>query len=221
MEFLELIKSRHATRGFLSKPVADEDIERILDAARFAPSGVNTQPWKVAILKQNAREKLYSAIIESKASGAKPNPDYDYYPANWVEPFKSRRKSCGMALYQALEISREDTEKLVAAWNRNYAFFEAPVGLMFFIDKQLSKGSWLDLGMFIQNIMLAAQSIGLATCPQAAFADYPDIVRDILEVEAGYAVVCGMAMGYEDPRHPANQYRLEREPVKSFTSWYD
>lgn len=221
MNTIESIKTRHATRGYLDKPVERQLIEKILEAARYAPSGVNTQPWQVAVVQGKTKQQLTEQMISAKENNQAPNPDYAYYPDQWEEPYKSRRKTCGLALYTALDIQRSDIAKQKQAWNNNYRFFDAPVGLLFFIDQQLNQGSWMDMGMFIQNIMLAATHYELSTCPQASLADYPDIVRNLLHIDSQYAVVCGMALGYEDKTHPANRFRLEREPVDSFTSWYD
>ena len=221
MNTIDAIKIRHATRGFSQQPVSHELIKQILEAARYAPSGVNSQPWNVSIVEGETKQLLAERIIAAKEENQPPNPDYDYYPGEWKEPFKSRRKASGLALYQALEISREDTEKQKQAWYNNYRFFGAPVGMIFYIDKQLNKGSWLDMGMFLQNIMLAAVHYGLNTCPQAALADYPDIVREVLGIDDQYHIVCGMALGYEDPQHPANSYRLERESPENFTTWFN
>lgn len=220
MHTIDAIKKRHATRGFLDKPVSHELIEQILEAARWAPSGVNCQPWHVGIVEGESKQLLAERIISARENNQPPNPDYDYYPSEWKEPYKSRRKGSGLALYQALEIRREDTEKQKQAWYNNYHFFGAPVGLIFYIDKQLNQGSWIDMGMFLQNAMLSAIELGLSTCPQAALAEYPDIVREVLDIDEQYYIVCGMALGYEDESHPANSYRLEREPVEAFTRWF-
>ncbi|MEJ2142357.1 MAG: nitroreductase [Gammaproteobacteria bacterium] len=216
----DTIKKRHATRGFLDKPVSHELIEQILEAARWAPSGVNSQPWNVAVVEGKTKQSLADHIISARESNHQPNPDYQYYPDEWKEPYKSRRKDSGLALYRALKIRREDTEKQKQAWYNNYQFFGAPVGLIFYIDKQLNKGSWLDMGMFLENVMLVATSMGLSTCPQAALAEYPDIVRKILNIDEQYHIVCGMALGYADESHPANSYRLKRAPVEEFTRWF-
>jgi nitroreductase len=149
-----------------------------------------------------------------------PDPDYSYYPGEWLEPFASRRIDCGRALYKALGIEKRDKDAKIRAWNNNYRFFGAPVGLLFFVNKTLNKGSWLDMGMFLQNVMLAASACGLATCPQASLADYPVIVRGLLGVDDQLALVCGMALGYPDLNAPVNQYRLERAPVDEFTRWH-
>lgn len=221
MDIIEAIKNRKSTRAFLDKPVSRQTIETILETARWAPSGVNTQPWHVAVVSGKHKRQLGDAIIEARVSGQTENPDYRYYPEQWQEPYTSRRKSCGMALYGALGISRRDIDKRKQAWYNNYRFFGAPVGLLFFVDKQLGQGSWIDMGMFIQNVMLAAEAHGLATCAQASLAEYPDIVRSMLDLPESYAVVCGMSVGYEDPEAAVNHYRTEREPLESFTRWYD
>nr|WP_134082509.1 nitroreductase [Thiohalophilus thiocyanatoxydans] len=221
MTVYEAIHQRRSTRAFVDKPVARETLEAILETARWAPSGVNTQPWQVCVLQGKTKQRLGRAIIDARERGQEATPDYQYYPREWVSPYKERRKACGLALYQALEIGREDHDKQKAAWYRNYRFFDAPVGLLFLIDARLEKGSWLDMGMFIQNVMIAAKGLGLDTCPQASLAEYPDIVRQQLDLPAGLQVVCGMALGYADPDHPINQYRLERLEVDEFTRWYE
>lgn len=221
MDINTAISQRHACRAFLDTPISHEMINRILDVARWAPSGVNTQPWKVAVVRGQHKLAITEALIAVRERGQEPNPDYQYYPGHWWEPYKNRRKTCGLALYGALEIRREDTEKQKQAWYNNYRFFGAPVGLFIFIDRELSQGSWLDLGMFIQNIMLAAIGEGLATCPQAALADYPDIIREHLHWSNDDKLACGISLGYADDNSPVNQYRLEREPVDSFTHYYE
>lgn len=220
MDTMQAIHSRHCTRAFLDAPVSESLIRDLLETARWAPSGVNTQPWHVAVVQGDAKDRLSRRLMDMRNSELKPNPDYAYYPDNWVEPYRMRRVTCGKALYTALGIAREDKQRQKIAWENNYRFFGAPVGLLFLIDKQLNQGSWLDMGMFIQNVMLAAKALGLDTCPQASLAEYPDQVRDLLTLPAELAVVCGMSLGYADTSQPVNQYRLPREPVDGFTRWY-
>lgn len=220
MDLQQVMHQRHCVRAFLDKPVSESLIRDILEAARWAPSGVNTQPWQVAVLQGDTQHQLSSRLLEMRERGVDPNPDYAYYPDNWVEPYRTRRISCGKALYGALNITREDKQRQKIAWENNYRFFGAPVGLLFFIDKQLNQGSWLDLGMFLQNVMLAARAEGLDTCPQASLAEYPDVVRELLALPDSLAVVCGMSLGYADPEQAVNQYQLPREDVDSFTRWY-
>ncbi len=213
------IKGRHSTRAFLDKPVSREIICQILDIARFAPSGVNTQPWQVIAVTAEYQKRIGDAIIQARDNGIPENPDYNYYPTEWFEPYKSRRKACGLALYSSLQIEMQEKEKRKVAWYRNYHFFGAPAGLLFFLDSNLEKGSWIDMGFFIGNVMLAAREFGLETCPQAALAEYPDLVRGIVGVPKERALVCGMALGYEDKAQPINQYRTTREPVGAFTEF--
>jgi nitroreductase len=221
MDLITAMKSRQSTRAFLNREVAEEKVHAILDAARWAPSGVNMQPWQVAVVSGSTRQRLSQALIDASAAGTRPNPDYHYYPDEWFEPYKSRRKATGMALYGALHVDIGDTEGRKEAWYNNYRFFGAPTGLLLFLDKRLGQGSWVDVGMFLQNIMLAAESEGLATCPQAALADYPDIVRDLLGIEESQAFVGSLSLGYPDPAAEVNGYRTPREPVEAFTRWFD
>ncbi|HEY9147759.1 MAG TPA: nitroreductase [Gammaproteobacteria bacterium] len=221
MQTTEAMKHRHSTRAFLDKAVAKESVQAILDAARWAPSGVNTQPWRVAVVTGESRERLAEAIISARSEGVQANPDYHYYPQEWFEPYKSRRKATGLALYGALGIGREDKAQQLEAWNNNYRFFGAPVGLLIFIERRMGQGSWIDLGMFVQNILLAAEEQGLSTCPQASLADHPDIVRQQLAIEDNWALACGVALGYADNGAAVNGYRTPREPVEAFTSWHE
>jgi nitroreductase len=220
MDTLDALRRRASTRAFLDHPVDDATLHAILDAARWAPSGVNVQPWDVAVVRGATKARIGAAILAARAAGTPENPDYRYYPAEWAEPYKSRRRACGLALYKAQGIGRDDEVKRLESWNANYRFFDAPVGLFVFLDRRLGQGAWLDLGMFMQSIMLAATSLGLATCPQASVADFPDIVRRALGREDEALLVGGIALGYADPNAPVNQYRTEREPVDAFTRFY-
>lgn len=221
MDVLEAIYRRASTRAFLDRPVDRATVEKILDAARWAPSGANTQPWQVAVTAGETRRRLSRLLLAQRQAQMPENPDYAYYPRQWTEPYKGRRVACGLALYQALKIGKDDKDARLKAWNNNYFFFGAPVGLFFFLDRQLSQGSWVDMGMFIENVMLAALGHGLATCPQASLAEYPDIVRGVLGVTADRTLVCGMALGYADSGAPVNNYRTAREPVASFATWHE
>lgn len=216
MDVLQALKERRSCRAFLDKTVTPEQVTEILNAARFAPSGVNTQPWQVIALGPTTKSKLCQGIICQREAAIAPNPDYDYYPKEWFEPYKSRRKACGQALYGALGIGLEETEKRKIAWYRNYHFFGAPVGLLFMVEKKLALGSWLDSGMFIQSVMLAAQGLGLASCPQAAMVEYPDLIRALIPGLEPYALICGMAIGYADETAAVNRFRTERVGLETF-----
>lgn len=170
MQLRETITNRKSTRAFLDKPVESEKIQSILDLARHAPSGVNTQPWQVAVVQGETKKILEEQLEQAFRSGTKASLDYQYYPKKWEEPFKSRRKACGLKMYSTLNISREDKERQLDQWAANYRAFDAPVALFFFLNELAEQGSYLDYGMFLQSVMLAAVDQGLATCPQAALA---------------------------------------------------
>ncbi len=221
MTLLEVIRNRQSVRAFLKKPVTQEVLIQLLEAARFSPSGVNTQPWRVAVLGQQTMNAITDDYIRAKDNQEPDCPDYQYYPLEWREPYLQRRRACGLALYSAAGITKEDSVRRKEQWYKNYSFFGAPVGLMILIDSYLETGSWLDTGMFIQTLLLAARALGLETCPQAALSERPDIIRKHLKLTAELKVVCGIALGYADWSDPINQYRTEREPVEAFASWYE
>lgn len=218
----QAIRSRHSVRAFLDKPVPRTTVEHVLDVARYAPSGTNTQPWLVYVPGQPVKEAMCAEILDDyHANPEREEREYAYYPTDWFEPYLERRRACGWGLYGSLGIERGQKDRMHAQLGRNYTFFDAPVGLIFTIDRRLNTGSWVDMGMFLQNIMLAARGQGLHTCPQAAFANYHTIVRRHLPIQDTEIVLCGMAMGYRDPEAPENIWRTDRAPVESFTRWID
>ena len=213
------ITSRRSIRAFLPTPVAREDVEAILEVAARAPSGTNTQPWTVHVLTGAAKERLSARILAAYADPAQAREhveEYPYYPREWVSPFVDRRRKVGWDLYALLGLTRDDKAGMAAQHGRNYRFFDAPVGMIFTIDRVMEQGSWLDYGMFLQNIMVAARGRGLDTCPQAAFTQFHRIIGDELGLPAGEMVVCGMALGHADPDKIENTLVTEREPVSSF-----
>ena len=218
------ITSRRSIRAFLDKPVAREDIARILDVAARAPSGTNTQPWKVHVLTGAARARLSNAILAAYADpeqAALHHEEYPYYPREWVSPYIDRRRKVGWDLYGLLGLTRDDKAGMAAQHGRNFAFFDAPVGMIFTIDRIMEQGSWLDYGMFLQNIMVAARARGLDTCPQAAFTQYHRIIATELGLPASDMVVCGMALGWADPARIENTLATEREPSHVFARFID
>jgi nitroreductase len=214
------ITSRRSIRAFLPTPVPRETIERILAVASRAPSGTNTQPWKVTVLTGDAKTRLSAAIrraYDDPAERARHAEEYVYYPTEWVSPYIDRRRKVGWDLYGLLGITKTDKAGMHAQHGRNYDFFDAPVGLIFTIDRVLQQGSWLDYGMFLQNVMVAARARGLDTCPQAAFTQWHRIIAEPLQLPASEMVVCGMALGHADPDAPENALVTERAPVAEFT----
>ena len=183
MTVSETLSKRKATRAFQPKEVAHEKIVRILDAARHAPSGTNTQPWQVAVVTGEKRRRLGDLMESAFRKGQQGKMEFQYYPEVWEGIYKERRRACGLQMYSTLQISREDKQRQLDQWAANYRSFDAPVMMFFFIDDILETGSYLDYGMFIQSIMLMAVEEGLATCPQAALGEYPEIVKQ----ELGYS----------------------------------
>ena len=218
------IRSRRSVRAFLPTPVPEETIRAILESAARAPSGTNTQPWRVYVLRGAAKDALsqrISAAYNDPEEAAKHKQEYAYYPTQWTSPFIERRRKIGWDLYGLLGIQKGEKAKMHAQHSRNYKFFDAPVGLMFAIDRVLEKGSWLDYGMFLQNIMVAARGRGLDTCPQAAFTPFHRIIREYLKMPENETFVCGMSMGYADNAKIENTLRTEREPVDAFATFLE
>lgn len=216
----EAITSRKSVRRFLPTPVPRETVAHILEVAARAPSGHNVQPWKVYALAGAPLDALRKDILQAARTDAQQHqPEYEYYPTEWHEPYLSRRRATGFGLYAAIGIARDDAARREAQMMRNYEFFDAPVGLLVTIDRRLQTGSFMDLGMFIENILIAARGQGLHTCAQAAFAWYHRIVRAHLPLSENELLTCGISLGHEDPDAPENAFITTREPVDAFTTF--
>ena len=224
----DAINSRQSMREFLPKPVARKVISHLLEVACRAPSGTNTQPWKTYVLQGASRDALvtsvcaaHDALRANPALVAEYREEYDYYPEKWVSPYIERRRENGWGLYGLLGITKGDKDKMHAQHQRNYEFFDAPVGLMFTVDRVLGRGSLVDYGMFLQNIMVAARGHGLHTCPQAAWNGFANIILPQIGAGEGEMLVCGMALGYADETALVNTFRTPRVPASEFTTWLD
>ena len=224
----EAIDTRMSARAFTQQAVPRELIAELLAQASRAPSGTNTQPWKVYVLQGHSRdslvEKVCAAHDEVRAhpeKAAEYREPYDYYPEKWVSPFIDRRRENGWSLYGLLGITKGDKDKMHAQHQRNYRFFDAPVGLMFTLDKVMGRGSLVDYGMFLQTLMLAARGMGLHTCPQAAWNGFGSIILPHIGAGDNEMLVCGMALGYADESQIVNTFRTPRETVASVTHWLE
>ncbi|TWH01126.1 nitroreductase [Mesorhizobium sp. J18] len=214
------MKTRRAVRAFLPDPIDEQVIRDILEVAARAPSGTNMQPWKVYVTTGAVKQRLSDAILNSGIRAEKVEwEEYKYYPDKFFEPYLTRRRAVGYALYELLGIGRRDVDRMRAQHDRNFVFFDAPVGMIFTIDRRLNMGSWIDHGMFLQSIMIAARGRGLHTCPQAAFAPYHRQIRPVLGLSDEEIVTCGMALGYEDTSKPENELRTERAPLEEFVAF--
>jgi nitroreductase len=222
------ITSRMSARAFLPQPVPRETLEHLLALARRAPSGTNTQPWKVYVVQGASRDKLvdkvctaHDALRADPSLAGEYREAYDYYPEQWVSPYIDRRRENGWSLYGLLGITKGDKDKMHAQHQRNFRFFDAPVGLMFTLDTVMGRGSLVDYGMFLQNLMVAARGHGLHTCPQAAWNGFAKIILPHIGASEGEMLVCGMALGHADPSALVNDFHTPREPVASFTHWLE
>jgi nitroreductase len=224
----QAMTSRMSARAFTQQTVSRELITEILQVASRAPSGTNTQPWKVYVLQGATRDALVDKVCAAH-DAIRANPEvaqqyteqYDYYPEKWVSPYIDRRRENGWSLYGLLGIGKGDKDLMHAQQQRNFKFFDAPVGLMFTLDPIMGRGSMLDYGMFIQNIMLAARGRGLHTCPQAAWNSFHSIILPHIGAGEGEMLVCGMSLGYADESDKVNTFVTPRVPAAEFTHWVD
>lgn len=215
---LAALRTRRSVRGFLPDPVTRDVVEAVLADAARSPSAGNTQPWQVYVCAGPARERLSRELLAAHAADDGSHAEeYPYYPSQWHEPYLGRRRRVGKDLYGLLDVARGDTDAMARQYGRNYAFFGAPVGLFFTLDRRLDgQSAWLDLGMYLHGVMLAALAHGLDTCAQQAFARYHRIVRAHLDIPEREVVVCGMSLGRADAGDPANRLETVREPVSAF-----
>jgi len=213
----EAIANRRSIRQFLDKPVAKEDVIDILEQAKRAPSGGNLQPWKVYVLAGEFRDRLVNTVAEKSAiNPVGDGAEYDIYPPQLTDPYRTRRRDVGSDLYQLIGIPREDKMAKFAQLAKNFEFFGAPVGLIFTIDRQMGLGQWADLGMFMQNVMLMAKSKGLDTCAQEAWAVWHKTISEIAEIPEEEMVFAGMCLGYADPDAVINELVSKRANLDEF-----
>lgn len=214
------IATRRSVRAFLPDPVPRQFVERLLDLAARAPSGTNMQPWRAYVLTGDAKERLSQAVLAAHSEKAgEHQAEYSYYPDPFFEPYLSRRRKIGWDLYGLLGIARGETERMHHQHGRNFLFFGAPVGLIFTIHRRLEIGSWLDYGMFLENLMIAARGHGLDSCAQAAFPRFHKTIRQHVPITEDEVVVCGMSLGYADPDAPENSLVTERRPAREFATF--
>jgi len=211
--------ARNSVRRFLPTPISRDVITELLELASYSPSGTNAQPWKVYVLAGTAREALSAALLERFDQDETEEREYDYYPNQWVEPWLSRRRKLGFDLYDLIGIPKGDKPRMKEQTGRNFLFFDAPVGLIFTLDRHLTQGMLLDYGIFIGHLIIAAQARGLASCMQTAFANYPDTVRRHLGISGQELIVGGLALGHADPEAPENRIETERESVEEFATF--
>ena len=226
LSLIDAINTRMSARAFTQQDVPRQVLEDLLQLSARSPSGTNTQPWKVYVLQGQSRNDLvtkvcaaHDAIRANPELAAEYREEYDYYPEKWVSPYIDRRRENGWSLYGLLGIGKGDKDAMHAQHQRNYKFFDAPVGLMFTLDKVMGRGSLVDYGMFLQNIMLAARAYGLHTCPQAAWNGFAKIILPHIGAQDNEMLVCGMALGYADASDKVNTFHTPRVPAAEFTHW--
>lgn len=221
MHVEEAILTRRSIRAFLDKPVPKPLLRRLLEVARYAPSGSNIQPWRVHVLTGKSLTGYTEALLAAARNGEPQAMEYNYYAPEWREPFLARRRACGFGLYGAMGIAREDKDARREAFERNYRFFGAPAGMLFWIPTDLEHGSWLDYGTFIHSISLAARGLGLSTIAQGALGDYPHVGHTMFGMGDDYILIGGMSIGWPDPDEPVNGFQPERIDVDEFTTWLE
>lgn len=221
MEFGEVVRQRRSMRAFLPDPVPTDVICDLLRTASCAPSGTNVQPWKVHVVTGETRRRLELEVLAHRET--KPDDDKAEFArtSKRKEPYISRMRALGKDMYGRIGIPRGDEAASWRQWGRNYSFFDAPVGLIFTIDKELDAMSFLDIGMFMQTLMLAAKDRGLDTCAQGAWNLFWTATRRILSIPANEYVIAGMALGYADLGHPVNGLVAAREPLDKFATFHD
>lgn len=221
MHVEDAIISRRSIRVFKPDPVPEVLMRRILETARWAPSGSNIQPWKIHVLNGDSRRKYTDALLTAEEHGEANEMEYNYYAPQWEEPFLARRRACGFGLYGAMGVAREDREGRRQAFRRNYKFFGAGTGILFWIRSSLEHGSWLDYGTFIQSLSVAARGWGLSTIAQGALGEYPHVAHEMFGINDDYTLIGGMSIGWPKEEAPANLFQPERLEVDEFTTWLD
>jgi nitroreductase len=219
LSVIDAVCGRHSVRRFLPDLVPQAIVREILAFASRAPSATNSQPWLVHVVTGTARDRLSRAVMAAAKAG-EVSQEYPYVPKPWWEPFITRRRKVGFDLYALYGIDRNDLAARALAGLRNFEFFGAPVGLFFAMERALLYGSWLDVGMYMQNVMTVARAFGLETCPQQAWCHYGAVVHRELGIDDKYVLISGMSLGYEDKAAKENTLITERAPVEAFATFH-
>ncbi|HEY2577247.1 MAG TPA: nitroreductase [Streptosporangiaceae bacterium] len=220
-DFLSVIAGRHCKRSFLGSPVERGIIERVLTAARHAPSPRNTQFWQVAVLAGRAREELSRRLCEGMESPGRYEPDYVNRPSPMGEVYEQRSAAWGSAFYGAMGIARDDSARRQEVERRNLCFYGAPVAMIFHLPRNSVNGTFLEMGLFLQNVMLGLVACGLGSCPQYSVTRYSSIIRQFLGLGPDRLIVCSLSVGYVDESAPINKFSPERADLHEYTQWYD
>jgi len=218
MNVIEAIQSRKTCRAFLNTPVRQETLAKILELAMRAPSGGNLQPWRVYVVTGSVMRSIIERVREGRTEDQ--GPEYNVYPPNLKEPYRTRRFEIGEAIYKIVNVAREDKATRLKWWARNFEFFNAPAAFFFTMDRIMEVGQWADLGMFMENIMLLAREFGLHTAPQEAWATWTPLLKDILGIPENEMLFCGMAIGYEDTNHPLAVLESNRAPLGDIVTFH-
>ena len=219
MDIIEAIYKRQSIRSFKDREVSQETVREILNISKFAPSGGNTQPWKVYVLNQNIMKELESAILHNLDNGISEKPNFSIYPQPMSDHLKNRVKECGKLMYGALEIKKDDIEGRLNQLKQNFSFFGAPVGMLITVEKEVDLNGWGHVGHFIQNLCLSSIKFGLGTCLQESWSMYPETVQKITNYNKSEILWCGVALGYPNNDHPINNYRTPREDIETFAKF--
>lgn len=219
MNIIDAIHKRQSIRSFKDREVSQETVRKILNISKFAPSGGNTQPWKVYVLNQNIMTELESAILHNLDNGISEKPNFSIYPQPMSDHLKNRVKECGKLMYGALEIKKDDIEGRLNQLKQNFSFFGAPVGMLITVEKEVDLNGWGHVGHFIQNLCLSSIEFGLGTCLQESWSMYPETVQKITNYKKSEILWCGVALGYPNNDHPINNYRTPREDIDTFAKF--
>lgn len=220
MNVSEAVRTRRSVRAFVDRPVPGELLREALSLAARAPSGGNLQPWRLFVLGGEPLADLKARMRRRLSEGPTGEPlDYDIYPADLKEPYRSERYALGEQLYALLGIPREDKIGRMRQFQRNFEFFGAPAALFCYVDRCMGRPQWSDLGMYLQTLMLLLRERGLDSCPQECWSIYPQTIAGFIEPPAEWMLFCGLSIGYADPQAPANRLDSRRLPLEQFASF--
>ncbi len=218
--FDHLVRARHSVRGFLDKPVPQETLNTVFELAQWAPSNCNIQPWLVYVASGKMRDQLRQQLMDNIQNGVPPNADYPY-PGKFEGEYRTRQVECAVAMYTEMGITREDSAGRMKASLRNFELFDAPHVCFIGMHKSFGTTVAIDVGMYVQTLMLAMTAHGIGSCAQGSMRYYPDFVRETFGLTDDVYILCGISFGYEDADVPANRTRTTRVPLSESIMFKD
>lgn len=220
MTLSQILEQRKSVRAFIDKPVDPSLLSKVFSMAQLAPSNCNVQPCIPYVVSGEMKDKVKAALMADVMSGNKPSPEFNWLP-KYQGIHRERQFGSANALYSSMDIAREDKQARQMAMVRNWSFFDAPHAVFFTMDKYLDIMGAVDLGIYAQTLSLIMEEHGISSCMQGALGQFPNSVKELLDIPEDAGILFGMSFGYADDQAAVNTTKTDRESIESAVAFFD